>query len=140
MRGRSKTLATWLALIGGAVGLHRLYLYGPGQAITWLHLPMTAAGVVGAVRTQTLGQDDRLAWCLMPLLGLMLAQGALHAIVYGLTPDDAWRLQHDPGGEPQPTRWGPVFGAITALLLGGIVLMSTIAFAVQRFFEWQLGR
>jgi hypothetical protein len=25
---RSKTIATWLALLGGAVGLHRLYLKG----------------------------------------------------------------------------------------------------------------
>lgn len=138
MRNRSKTLATWLALVGGAVGLHRLYLHGPRQVVAWLHLPLTAAGVVGAIRTQTLGQDDRLAWCLVPLLGLMLAQGALHAIVYGLTPDDTWQQHHDPAGAVQPTRWGPVFGAIAGLLLGGIVLMSTIAFAVQRFFEWQL--
>jgi hypothetical protein len=32
-----------------------------------------------------------------------------------------------------------VLGVIVALMLGGIVLMGTIAFAGQRFFEWQQG-
>ena len=27
-RPRSKTLATWAALLGGSLGLHRFYLYG----------------------------------------------------------------------------------------------------------------
>jgi hypothetical protein len=28
-------------------------------------------------------------------------------------------------------------GAVLALMIGGIVLMGTIAFSGQRFFEWQ---
>jgi hypothetical protein len=35
------------------------------------------------------------------------------------------------------TGWGPVLAAIAALLVGGAVLMGTIAFSGQRFFEWQ---
>jgi hypothetical protein len=30
-----------------------------------------------------------------------------------------------------------VIGSVAALMLGGVVLMGTIAFAGQRFFEWQ---
>jgi len=38
---------------------------------------------------------------------------------------------------PEATAWGPVLGVITALLLGGMVLMGTIAFGGQKYFEWQ---
>jgi hypothetical protein len=31
-----------------------------------------------------------------------------------------------------------VLGAIAALMIGGAVLMGTIAFSGQKFFEWQL--
>ena len=31
VRYRSKTLATWVAVIGGAFGLHRFYLHGRGD-------------------------------------------------------------------------------------------------------------
>jgi hypothetical protein len=137
-RPRSKTLATWLACLFGSLGLHRLYLLGARDWLWWLHLPLTAMGLLGAWRMRTLGQDDALASLLVPLLGLMLAQGALHAIVYGLTPDERWQQRHNPGRPIQATAWGPVLGAMTALLLGGTVLMGTIAFAGQRFFEWQL--
>ena len=27
-QGRSKTVATWIALLGGSLGLHRFYLHG----------------------------------------------------------------------------------------------------------------
>lgn len=139
MRPRSKSVATWLALLGGSVGLHRFYLRGAADWLSWLHLPPTILGAIGLFRARQLGQDDLLAWLLLPLLGLMLTQGALYAIVYGLMPDERWHLRHGGPEAPQVTRWGPVLGAIAALLLGGTVLMSTIAFSVQRFFEWQLG-
>ena len=34
------------------------------------------------------------------------------------------------------TGWAPVLGVILALALGGGVLMGTIAFSVQKIFEW----
>lgn len=132
---KSKTLATWLAVIGGTLGLHRFYLHGARDALAWLHLPLALAGLVGALRMRTLGQDDRLAWVLIPILGLMIAQAMLHAIVYGLTPDERWDARHNPGRPPQATRWGPVFGVIVALLVGATVLLGTIAFSGQKFFE-----
>ena len=138
MRYRSKTLATWIALLGGSLGLHRLYLHGARDALAWLHPLPTIAGLVGVQRVLELGQDDHLSWLLLPLLGLMLAQAALCAIVYGLTPDARWDAQHNPGAPVHATAWAPVLGVIAALIIGATALMATIAFSGQRYFEWQV--
>lgn len=138
MSYRSKTVAAWLALLGGALGLHRLYLHGLRDRVAWAHWPPTVAGLLGVERMWALGQDDRASWVLIPLLGLMISQAALTAIVYALTPDEAWAARRNPGQPVVATGWGPVLAAITALLLGGGVLMGTIAFSGQKFFEWQL--
>ena len=135
---RSKTIAVWLAVLGGTLGLHRLYLKGLGNIPAWLHLIPTSLGVFGLERFMVLGQDDRLAWLLMPLLGLMIAQAMLHAIVYGLTPDERWDARHNPGWPTTHTAWGPILGVIIAVMLGAGVLMSSIAYGVQKWFEWQL--
>ena len=138
MRYKSKTLATWLALLGGSLGLHRFYLLGGRDALAWLHALPTLAGLVGVRRMLDLGQDDRLAWLLLPLLGLMLVQAALCAIVYGLTPDERWDARHNANAPVRPTAWGPVLGVIAALMIGATALMATIAFSGQRYFEWQV--
>lgn len=133
---RSKTLATWIAVIGGSLGLHRFYLHGWRDIGGWLHPLPALAGMLGVLRMRELGQDDQLAWLLIPLLGLAISAGMLAAIVYGLTADDKWAARW---GQPlQPTAWGPVLGVITALLLGAAVLMGSVAFGMQKFFEWQL--
>lgn len=138
VRYKSKTLATWVALIGGSLGLHRFFLYGPRDALAWLHPLPTVAGLAGVQRALELGQDDTLSWLLLPLLGLMLAQGALWAIVYGLLPDERWDARHNPGAPVHATGWGPVLGVIAALAMGATALMATIAFSGQRYFEWQV--
>lgn len=135
---RSKTLATWVAAIAGSLGLHRMYLRGLGDPLAWLHVPLTMLGMLGVSRMRELGQDDRLSWVLIPVLGFMISQGALFAIVYALTPDERWDARHNPGVPGRATRWGPVLGAISALMVGAAVLMGSIAFAVQKFFEWSL--
>lgn len=137
-RYRSKTASTWIALLGGTLGLHRFYLHGPRDLIGWLHPLPTLVGLIGVQRMRQLGQDDHLAWALIPLLGLMLTVAMLSAIVYGLTPDEKWDARHNPGQPGRSTAWGPVFGVVLALLAGGIVLMGTVAFGGQKFFEWQL--
>lgn len=135
---RSKTLAAWIALGGGALGLHRLYLYGLRDKLAWLHLPPTLAGWLGLQRFIELGQDDRLAWVLVPLLGVMFSLGAFFAILYGLTPDERWAERHSPGQPVQETRWGPVLAAIIGLLVGGGIAMASLTFAMQMFFQWQM--
>jgi TM2 domain len=140
MRYRSKTLATWLAVFAGALGAQRFYLRGPRDGWAWAHLPFTLVGLWGAWRMHTLGQDDRLAWVLVPILGLTISVGMLAAIVIGLTPDARWDERYNAGLEPRTTGWLPVLGVIVALMLGGIALMGTIAFSGQRFFEWHQGQ
>ena len=134
---KSKTVAAWLALLLGAFGVHRLYLRGTQDKLAWLHPVPTMLGLYGLQRMDALGQDDRLAWVLLPLLGLMLSQAMLCAIVYGLTKDETWDAQHNPGQSGRPTGWGAVIAVIAALMVGGTALMSTIAFSAQRYFEFQ---
>lgn len=136
---RSKTLAVWLAVLFGTLGLHRLYVRGFGDVWGWLHPLPTAVGAIGLHRHLTLGQDDRLSWLLLPLLGLSISVAMFTAIVWALTPDERWDARHNPGHEGTATGWGPVLGAILAMLLGGGILMGTIAYSGQRFFESQLG-
>ena len=135
---KSKTLATWCALLLGALGFDRLYLYGLKDKLAWLYPIPTLVGLYGVQRMAALGQEDRLAWVLIPILGIMISIGMLTAIVHGLTPDERWDTKHNPGQAGRPTAWGPVLGAIVALLIGGAVLMGTIAFAGQRYFESRL--
>lgn len=137
-RPKSKTLATWLAFVGGGLGLHRFYLHGPGDPVGWLHAPPTLLGLLGVWRLREFGQDDRLAWLLIPLLGLMLAGTMLRAILYGLTPDAQWNARHNPGGRAQRSGWLAVLGVVAALMVGAGVLMATLAFGLQHFFEWQI--
>ena len=136
---KSKTLATWIALLAGSLGLHRFYLKGWRDAWGWLHPPFTVLGLVGLDRIDQLGQDDRLAWLLVPWLGLSLATAMLCAIIYGLTPDETWNLKYNPAGPPSPpSGWGAVIGVVLALLVGATSLISTIAYSVQHLMEIQV--
>ena len=135
---KSKTLATWIALIGGGLGLHRFYLYGPRDLWGWLWPLPTLVGAYGVARVLKLGQDDQLAWLLLPLLGLALSSAMLAAIVYGLMPDEQWNARFNPQGRTHQAGWAVVFGVVLSLLIGATVLMSTIAFSGQRYFEHQI--
>lgn len=139
---KSKTLATWVALLGGPMGLHRFYLYGFGDVWGWLHPIPTLIGALGLRRVAELGQDDKLAWLLIPVLGFMVAYTMLQAIVYGLMSDEKWHARFNPqlsGQADAPASgWPAVFGVVIALLIGATVLMATIAFSGQRYFEYQV--
>ena len=139
-RYRSKTLATWLALTLGPLGVHRFYLHGITDRFGWLFPLPTLAGLVGVQHLRTFGQDDPLAWLLIPVLGLAISAAMLGAILCGLTPDERWDARHNPGQTPRRTGWGPVVAAVLALAIGGAVLMGTVAYGGQKFFEWQLAR
>jgi hypothetical protein len=137
---KSKTLAAWVALVGGALGLHRFYLHGLADPWGWLYPLPTLLGAIGIQRALTLGQDDRLSWLLIPLLGLALSAAMLSAIVYALMPDERWNARFNGGVAASRTGWAAVIGAALALLLGAGVLMATVAFSGQRFFEYQISR
>jgi hypothetical protein len=134
---KSKTLATWVAMLGGSLGLHRFYLHGFKDIPGWLFVAPTLAGLYGVQRMRQLGGDDHLAWLLIPLLGLTLSVAMLTALVLGLTPDDKWQERFNPGVTTKPSGWLVVIGVVIALSLGAGVLMATIAFSAQRFFEYR---
>lgn len=134
---KSKTLATWIALIGGSVGLHRFYLHGLGDRWGWLFIWPSLVGLYGVQRMRQLGADDHAAWVMIPLLGLMLSISMLSAIVYGLTPDEQWNARFNPAGPAHHMGWATVIGVVVALVLGAGVLMATLAFSAQRYFEYQ---
>ena len=138
---KNKTAAAWLALIFGQLGLHRLYLFGVKDLWAWLHPLVAAVGWWGVSRVQRYGQDDQLAWVLIPVLGFMLAGTALTAIYYGLMPTEKWNAQHNPDmldTTAGNTNWLTVGAVVFALLFGTIALMSSIAFSFQRYFEYQV--
>ena len=135
---KSKTLATWIALIGGPLGLHRFYLHGWRDAWGWLHPWPTLAGLYGIERVRELGQDDHLSWALIPLLGFVVAASMLCAILYGLMPDERWDRRYNAGTGASKSGWAAVIGVVLALMIGAGVLMATIAFSGQRYFEYEI--
>ena len=134
---KSKTLATWIALIGGSVGLHRFYLHGFRDVLGWLFVWPSLVGLYGVQRMRHLGADDHLAWVLIPFLGVMLSIAMVSAIVYGLTPDEKWNARFNPTGPQHHMNWATVIGIAASLIVGAGVLMATIAFSAQRYFEYQ---
>jgi hypothetical protein len=139
---KNKTLATWLTFWGGPLGLHRFYLKGLGDTLAWLLPIPTAVGIYGMQRVQALGLDDQLSWVLIPFLGFNIAGCALTAIVYGLTTAEKWNAKFNPQAAPGAaagqTNWVTVIGIATALLLGTAVLMSSLAYSFQMYFEYQI--
>lgn len=142
MRTKNKTLAAWLAFVGGPLGLHRFYLHGLGDTIGWL-LPLpTALGVYGIQRVQQFGQDDHVSWMLVPLLGFTIAGCALQAILFALKTPEAWNARYNPGAAADApagrTGWVTIAAIVASLMIGTAVLMASIAFSFQRYFEYQI--
>ena len=137
---KNKTFAVWLTFFGGPLGLHRFYLKGFTDPLGWLLPVPTALGWYGVQRALEIGQDDVTSWVLIPLLGFNIAGCALNAIVYGLMSMVQWNSKfnqeaENPSGQ---TNWLTIFGVATALLMGTTVLMASIVFSFQRYFENQI--
>lgn len=138
---KNKTIAAWLAFIGGPFGLHRFYLRGSGDLLGWLIPIPTCMGLYGLKRIQQNGIEDPLSWLLMPLLGFTIASCALTAIVYGLMSTEKWNKYFNPAAPldaaPGRTNWLTVGAIALSLLVGTTVLLSSIVFSFQRYFELQ---
>jgi len=139
---KNKTIAAWLTFLGGPFGLHRFYLFGIWDTLGWLLLIPTALGIYGVERVQQFGLDDAASWWLIPLAGFTFAACALNAIIYGLMTPEAWNARFNgPGNETAPagdTNWLTICAIALALLIGTTVLMSSIVFSFQRYFEHQI--
>ena len=137
---KNKTFTVWLTLLLGSLGLQRIYLVGRFDRWAWLILLPTAVGWYGVVRARTLGLDDLWSWILIPSGGFALAASALVAIRYGLMDAPAWNARFNPQAEPEDaagqTQGLTVLGLGASLMVGTTVLMATIAFSFQRYFEF----
>jgi len=137
---KNKTIASWLAFLGGPLGLHRFYLNGGRDWLGWTLAIISALGFYGVLRVRAFGVDDRWSWLLLPLLGLSIAGCALTAIVYGLMTAEKWNgkfnhLQNseNPAGD---TNWFTIASVVFSLLVGAAALIAAIAFSFQRYFEF----
>lgn len=142
MTMKNKTLAAWISFLFGSIGLHRFYLFGFTDLIGWL-LPLpTLLGLFGIWRIQHFGLDDALSWVLIPLLGFTFAGCALNAIVYGLMSTEQWNRRFNASlpedAAPGRTGWLTIGAVASALLIGTAVLLSSIAYSFQRYFEYQV--
>jgi hypothetical protein len=139
---KNKTVASWLAFLGGPLGLHRFYLHGWSDTLGWALPIPTALGIYGIERVQQYGLDDQLSWVLIPLLGFTLAGCALTAIFYGLMPVEKWNTRFNPKVEVDAelgrTNWLTMLAVIASLLVGAIAMMGSMAFSFQHYFEVQV--
>ena len=139
---KNKTLAAWLAFVGGPLGLHRFYLHGLADLPGWLMPIPTALGLYGIERARLHGLDDGLSWVLIPFVGFTIAGCALVAIIYGLMTPEKWNARFNPGiasdGAPGHTSWLTIGALVCALMIGATALMASIAFSFQRYFEHQV--
>jgi hypothetical protein len=139
---KNKTLAAWLAFLGGPLGLHRFYLHGLADLMGWALPIPTALGLYGIQRVQRYGVDDPWSWLLIPLLGFTVAGCALTAIVYGLMTREKWNARFNPlapeDAAAGATSWLTIGAVVLSLLVGTTVLMASIAFSFQRYFEYQV--
>lgn len=139
---KNKTLAAWLAFVGGPLGLHRFYLHGLADPLGWLLPIPTALGLYGIERVQQFGQDDQWSWLLIPLLGFTVAGCALRAILYGLMTPERWNARFNPAAQaesaPGQTHWLTIGAIVASLLIGTAVLMASLAYSFQHYFEYQI--
>lgn len=139
---KNKTLAVWLTFFLGPLGVHRFYLLGLSDKLGWLLPVPSALGWYGIQRALELGQDDPLSWILIPFLGFTMAGCALNAIIYGLMTPEKWNEKFNPDATSTDlsgtSNWLTIMGIATALLLGTTVLMASIVFSFQRYFENQI--
>lgn len=139
---KNKTVAAWLAFVGGPLGLHRFYLHGMGDILGWALPIPTALGLYGIQRVQQFGQDDQLSWVLIPLLGFTIAACALVAILYGLRQPQQWNARFNPQASPDApaghTNWFTIAAIAAALMVGAAVLMASLAYSFQHYFEYQI--
>lgn len=139
---KSKTVAAWLSFLGGPLGLHRFYLRGMGDWLGWLLPIPTALGIYGIERLRMYGVDDGVSWALIPLLGFTIAGCALMAIIYGLMTPEKWNARFNAGAAPDAapgqTNWLTIGAVVAALFFGSSILMASIVYSFQHYFEHQI--
>lgn len=130
---RHKALAALMAFLLGALGAHRLYLR---QRLWWLPLGITLAMLPLLAGVKNWYQTPAFFIAMVPVIA-----GFIEALVLALTPDERFDARFNRGtGRRNHSGWDAVLVAATTLLVGAIVLMSTIVLLFQTIFERALGK
>jgi hypothetical protein len=83
-----------------------------------------------------------LSWWLFPIFGLTFASCCLNAIVYALMTPEQWNAQFNPheseSANAGKTTWMTIFCIVLSLIVGASVLLSSIVYSFQRYFEVQI--
>jgi len=120
---KNKTLATFLALTLGGLGVHRFYLKGGLDRLGLLHVcSVPVAGLVYGI-----GEGPAPFWVALPLLVSYVA-AFIEALVIGLTPDEKWDAVHNAGsGRASRSNWLVVVLLVITMLVGTTVMIATMA-------------
>jgi hypothetical protein len=125
---RRKSFAAFLAFTLGALGAHRLYL---GLRLWWLPLAVTMASLPLLVGVRNWFQTPAFFMAMIPFVA-----GCIEALVLALMPDAKFDARFNPGSaRANRSGWDAVLVAIVTLMVGAIVLMTTIVLLFQTIFE-----
>ena len=120
---KNKTVATFLALLLGFIGLHRFYLHGLKDRWGWLHavsLPLTALLLLSNPELPLLINT-------VPLVISMLT-ASIETFVLGLMPDEKWDIRYNPAsGVASDSGWPVALMMVVNLFCGATLLLTVLA-------------
>ena len=120
---KNKTLATFLAVTLGGLGVHRFYLRGSLDKLGLIHL--TALPIAGLVY----GLAPQADWFfkVLPLL-LSYVIAFVEALVLGVTPDEKFDAAFNPkSGKQTVSKWYLALLLVATMLLGMTIMIGTMA-------------
>jgi uncharacterized membrane protein len=122
-RHKNKTLATFLALVLGGLGVHRFYLKSSTDRLGLLHVcSLPVAGMVYG-----LGHAPNPFYVMLPLLVSYIV-GFIEALVIGLTPDEEWDMTRNAGsGRTSRSNWMIAVLLVATMLVGTTVLIGSLS-------------
>ena len=120
---KNKTVATFLALLLGSIGLHRFDLGGLSDRWGWLHavsLPMSAWLLLSNPELPLLVNT-------LPLV-ISLLTASIETFVLGLMPDEKWDARYNPAsGITSDSRWPVALMMVVNLFCGATLLLAVLA-------------
>lgn len=120
---KNKTLATFLALILGGLGVHRFYLRGPLDKLGLLHLcSVPIAGMVVGLAPEADGFFKLLPITISYIIGF------IEALVIGVMADEKFDAAFNAGsGTVSKSRWILAVLLVITMVIGSTTLIGTIA-------------
>ncbi len=126
---KNKTLSCLLSVTGGALGLHRFYLYGWRAVSGWIYLGASAAYLILLVSFWGRGS---LAANVAMLFPVPVFVAAIEALCIGLTDDEKWDQQHNKRAQDRSqSRWPLAVILVLTLFCGFTGLVASMARATD---------